>query len=344
MFRLHIPEPLTGVPLAQWFMPVPENMSYKKKLPPNFFETDVERVSDASQAVAIVLPNNFKNSLTTEAEAYVKKYADLGERVGVPVIVFSLGDFTDKAVFDPRVYTLRFSLYKHYVHPRDISIPNQTEDNARDGITLRSKRERPLVSFCGMGDLPTVRSWIGYQAKNFYCEVRALYNSNWRAKKLGVYWRRAAMRACSRSPLVDTHFIVRKTFSGNLTTIELDPAQARKEYLDSIVDSDFVIAPKGDGNYSNRFLKTLCMGRIPVVVDTDVVLPLEEVIDYSSIAVRVPMDRVHDTPRYIREFYDAVTDEEWHRRQQLARDTFETYLRQDSFLRYFFTERLSRLP
>jgi len=342
MFRLYIPEPFAGVPVVYWFKPLPEHMNYKKELPPNFFETEVERVSDASQAEAIVLPNNFKDPLTPEAQAYVKEYADLGERLHKPVCVFSLGDFTDKALFDSRVHVLRFSLYTDTASPHDISIPSLTEDNAMSGITVRPKQEKPRVSFCGMGDLPGWRSWA-LHFKNFGFDVRALWNSNWRARKLGIYWRQAAMRACSASTLVETLFIVRKTFSGSRRTIELDPAQARKEYLDSIINSDFVIAPKGDGNYSNRFVKTLCLGRFPVVVDTNIVLPLENVIDYSLISVRVPMNRVHETPKYIREFYDALTSEEWERRQHLARETFEKYLRQDSFLRYFFAKVLPEL-
>lgn len=342
MHRLYIPEPLAGVPLAHWFQPLPEHMNYKKELPPNFFKTEVERVKDVSAAEAIVLSNNFKDPLTLEAQKYVNMYADLGKRTGKPVCVFSLGDFTDKAVFDPRVYVLRLSLYKDLAGPRDISIPSLTEDNATSGITVRPKQEKPLVSFCGMGDLPGWRSRF-LHVKNFGFEVRALFNKNWRAHKLGIYWRQVAMRACERSPLVDTHFIIRRTFSGSKRTIELDPTQARKEYLDSIVNADFVIAPKGDGNYSNRFLKTLCLGRFPVLTDTNVVLPLEDVIDYSLISVRVPMNRVHETPEYIREFYDSLTLEEWQQRQQLARDVFEKYLRQDSFLRYFFTEVVPKL-
>lgn len=342
MVRLYIPEPLVNVPLAHWFQPLPEHMNYKKELPPNFFETEVERVSDAKEAHAIVLSNNFKDPLTDESRAHVKKYADLGERIGKPVCVLSLGDFTDEAVFDPRVYVLRLSLYKDLASPRDISLPSLTEDNATSGITFRPKNERPRVSFCGMGDLLGWRSWL-LRFKNFGFDIRAIFNENWCAHKLGVYWRQAAMRACERSSLVETHFIIRKTFSGNKRTIELDPVQARREYLDSIINSDFVIAPKGDGNYSNRFLKTLCLGRFPVLTDTNVVLPLEDVIDYSLISVRVPMNRVRETPTYIRKFYDSLTEEEWQQRQQLARDIFQKYLRQDSFLRYFFTEKLSKL-
>ncbi len=333
---LYIPEPLLGVELAAWFKPLPEGLLYKKELPPNFFAQEIERVPNAAHARAIVLPNNFK-SADSRIDEYVRRYADMAEEHHIPIYCFSLGDFTDKTRFDPRVRVFRHSIYRSQMRPQDISIPALTEDNAKEGILVRKKQRVPRVSFCGMGDLPTWQARAKYLAKIVFYECASLFDRNARAKKLGVYWRRAAMRACEMSPLVETHFIVRKTFSGHRKSIELDPAVARREYLESIIDSDFVLAPKGDGNYSNRFFKTLCMGRIPVVTDTDIVLPLEDVIAYEKIMVRVPMDRVHETPRYIREFYDALDEGEYERRQHLARETFEKYLRVDSFFRFFFT-------
>jgi hypothetical protein len=215
-------------------------------------------------------------------------------------------------------------------------MPTLIDDGGKKDISIRQKTEKPRVSFCGMAALPTLRNWTAYWAKNFYFEIRAIFNASWRARKLGVYWRRKSMRACAKSTLVNTFFIVRKTFSASSATIELDPTKARKDFIDSIIESDFVLAPKGDGNYSNRFLETLSLGRIPVLIDTDAVLPFEDRIDYEKIMVRVPMHEVSNTPRYIRAFYDALSQKEWESRQRLARETFKRYLRQDSFFNEFF--------
>ena len=157
-----------------------------------------------------------------------------------------------------------------------------------------------------------------------------------RARLIGVYWRRRMLNACRRSDLVQTLFIERNSFSGARRTIELDPMVARKEFVDSILNADFVLAPKGDGNYSNRFLEALNFGRIPVLLDTESVLPFEDTIEYEKIMVRVPMSEVAKTPDYIRDWYDRLTQEEWHERQRLARQTFEAYLRQDSFFTRYF--------
>jgi hypothetical protein len=334
---MHIPPALEDSPLAYWFVP-PKPGVFNEDFPPNFFETEVEHVAP-EHARAIVLPNNF-TKVGEKEKNYIAQFADLGEKLGVPVFVFCLGDFTDSIHFDPRVRVLTYSVYRTTLEANKIVMPTLTEDSAKAGIVVRQKQEVPVVSFCGQGGYKTHKQYVAYYIKVTLGIVAGFFKPVAKAHIVGVYWRKRLMKACESSRLVKTLFIVRKSFSGAHRTIELDPKQARQEYLDSIVEADFVLAPKGDGNYSNRFLKTLCMGRIPVLVDTDVVLPFEDRIDYEKIMVRIPMNDVANAPKYIRAFYDALSEEEWQKRQQLARETFENYLRQESFFRYFFTNAL----
>lgn len=305
-------------------------------MPPNFFEREATYVLP-KEARAIVLPNNF-TFINAEVEQYIARYANEAEKLGIPLFIFSCGDFTDTLAFDSRAYVFRVSLYGSTKGVRDISIPTLTEDLGAEGITFRNKSDVPVVSFCGQAGYQTRVQWVKYYIKVFVRLAAATIKPSLRARLIGVYWRRKVLVACRNSTLVRTLFIMRNSFSGARRTIELDPKVARSEFIQSIKDADFVLAPKGDGNYSNRFLEALSLGRIPVLLDTDMVLTLEETIDYSKVIVRVPMGRVDDTPRYVREFYDALTEKEWQERQKLARETFEKYLRQDSFFTYFFTE------
>ena len=336
---MYCPEPCESAPLYPAFnFKYPAKASagglFKERVPPNFFERDA-RLVPLAEARAVVLPNNFLHA-TADAWQYITRYADMAEGRGIPLFVFSCGDFTDKLAFDPRAYIFRTSLYGAAKGPRDISIPTLTEDLGAGGIVLRPKHKLPTVSFCGQAGYQSGKQRAKYYVKVFLYLAAAAFKPSLRARTIGVYWRRKALAACRRSTLVRSLFIIRNSFSGARRTIELDPAQARKEFTDSIRNADFVLAPKGDGNYSNRFLEALSMGRIPVLIDTDMVLTLEDHIDYAKIMVRVPMNRVGDTAKYIRDFYDPLTDEEWQARQRLARETFEKYLRQDSFFTYFF--------
>jgi hypothetical protein len=338
--RIYTPEPLPHHNIYQAFLfrYAPELESkglFKEHLPINFFKDEVSYMEDPHEADVIVLPNNF-TYLDEKTGEYIKKYADMAETMKKPLHIFSCGDLTDTLEFDPRARVFRYSIYKSQMCPQDISIPTISEDLGREGIVFREKSILPIVSFCGKAGFSSSREWFATFLRRIKYEIQGIFSPNSRARIRGVYWRIWALKVCEYSLLIKTLFIVRKTFSGAVRTIELSPEQARKEFVRSIAESDFVLAPKGDGNYSNRFLEAFSMGRIPILIDTDVVLPFEDRIDYTKIIVRIPMNSVSQTPQHIREFYDALTPQEWKERQKLARTTFEVYLRQDSFFRQFF--------
>lgn len=331
--RVHIPEPLTGVDLAPWFRPQGGEALFVRNARSTFFETVSRAVPE--EASAIVLPHNFLRP-GAAAHAYIAQYADLGEKLNIPVIVFSLGDHSDVLSFDPRVKVLRLSAYRSSVGPQDVVMPTLTEDLGAEHFELRAKQEIPTVSFCGRAAFNSPRERLASWVRRLKYEAVGILKPKEQARIRGIFWRQWMMRACGNSTLVKTLFIVRRTFSGALRTIEVFPEQARTDFIKSIKDADFVLAPKGDGNYSNRFLEALSMGRIPVVVDTDIVLPFEDTIDYSKIMVRVPMERVHETPRLVAEFYKGLDEEGWQERQRLARETFVQHLSVDAFFKHFF--------
>lgn len=339
MIKFFTPEPLQGFHIVPhfFFKFAPErtlgglftdNRTYS-------FFAKLDYVDAPEQADAIVLPNNF-TSLNDTARAYVARYADLAERFGKPLYLFSFGDYADTLQFDPRATVFRHSLYGTTRTPKDISVPTLTQDLGAEGITLRHKEEKPIVSFVGKAGFGTLRETIASYVKYLYYSAIGFFDPVQCARIRGIFWRRWMMKACTGSAYITTRFISRKTFSGATRTIEVSPETARKDFLESIIESDFVLAPKGDGNYSNRFLEVLSLGRIPVFVDTDTILPFSEKIEYKKITVRIPMSDVQNTPKYIRDFYDSLHEEEWQARQRLARETYAQYLFQDAFWEHFF--------
>jgi hypothetical protein len=85
-------------------------------------------------------------------------------------------------------------------------------------------------------------------------------------------------------PKLETHFIRRAEFfngkPGDKQTIE--------EYENNLKSSEFVFCLRGTGNYSIRFYESLKGGRIPVIINDDIVMPFKEgLIDWPSICVIV---------------------------------------------------------
>ena len=52
-----------------------------------------------------------------------------------------------------------------------------------------------------------------------------------------------------------------------------------------MINSHFNVCNRGHGNFSMRFYQTLSAGRIPLLLNTDILLPFEEEIDWENIII-----------------------------------------------------------
>ena len=77
------------------------------------------------------------------------------------------------------------------------------------------------------------------------------------------------------------NFIIRQGFWAP----EIDKKQAQLEYFENMENNIFTFCMRGAGNFSYRFYETLMMGRIPIFIDTDCVLPFEELINFSDVGL-----------------------------------------------------------
>lgn len=58
--------------------------------------------------------------------------------------------------------------------------------------------------------------------------------------------------------------------------------------LPELLNSTFVLVPRGDMPYAYRLIEALAFGAIPVVLSDEYILPFSELLDWPSFAVRWP--------------------------------------------------------
>ena len=306
----------------------------------------LERVFLPEDADFLVIPHYF--SSIKDKKEYLQAFVELSKKYNKKITVFAYGDAEVKVSL-PNATIFRYAHYRNEIQKNEIVGPCQVYDSATlkdDLFFLRSKsfditrdrQEKPVVSFCGWGGLGTFRQKTRYFAGILPWDVRTylLFDKHAEVHKQGIYWRKKALRALSGSSLVETSFVVRDFYSANKNTIKGNLADLRKEYVENIQNSDFVLTPRGDSNMAIRFYEALVLGRVPVVIDTDWVLPLEDKINYRDFVVFVPYTDIKNTDRYIREFWDRLSNEEFHAVQRRARETFMQYLKFDSYFRFIF--------
>lgn len=110
--------------------------------------------------------------------------------------------------------------------------------------------------------------------------------------------------------------------------------QDKIRYVKHLEAVTYVICPRGIENFSIRVYEALKYGRVPVIIDTEMVLPTE--IDWDRLAIRIPYERLNDAYDIILHDYRSRSAGEFLARQQAA---FSTMTELDSM--QWLTSRLT---
>ena len=111
-----------------------------------------------------------------------------------------------------------------------------------------------------------------------------------------------------RNVAADFDIVERQSFEGT--------EQEICEYKKHLKENTYIICARGSENYSFRLYETLNYGRIPVIVDTEMVLPKE--INWERLSIVVP----YNGYKSLEGIYDAIL------RDYESRSANEFFLRQ----------------
>lgn len=97
---------------------------------------------------------------------------------------------------------------------------------------------------------------------------------------------------------------------------------AKDRYARAMLATTYVLCPRGSENFSFRQYEALQAGRVPVIVDTDMVLP--DAVPWKDVAVVVPYDRLDRIADIIAEDYRRHDAAAFLHRQRRALEVAET--------------------
>jgi hypothetical protein len=286
-----------------------------------FFE-----LAPLESADLVVFPREWQASLADD----IAETAQEGWAAGKPTVVFLGSD--DYAPIPDAALALETSLYRSRRQPNEFAQPAWSEDfvTAHLGgiLPVRRKRRKPVVGFCGLA--PRRRRLVEKLRGN--------------TTEGGI--RRRALGLLRAHDSIQTNFVERANFLGGaLTSGRLNVEtmrRARLEYVQNMVDSDYMLCARGAGNFSYRLYETLSCGRIPVFVDTDCVLPLDFAADWPAHCVWVDEQELDSIGDRVAEFNEALGDGEFVDLQRECRRFWERYVAPEAFFAHFH-EHLARV-
>ena len=287
----------------------------------------VELVGSLDEAEVACLPSDwcgYDSDTRPDAVAFIERAAAAGKSVGVWV-------FGDDEYDLPWSNVIQFQHAFRRSRPARTTrrvLPSMFADLAGpvyDGrLAVLPKGDAPLVGFCGQAGSSPVEE-----------TKRAIHKARMRALRLArrtdavpepwpshVRMRRRLLDALATDDRIHTRFLLRDQYRGGLTgwrNINDPLPTARQEYYDNIHDTQYTLCVRGGGNFSLRLYETLCLGRIPLVVDADGILPWPDDPFWHEVALVVPVADAGSLGDRLLAHHARAGEAEWADRQARAR-------------------------
>jgi hypothetical protein len=305
----------------------------------SFFE-----MSSLTEADFAVMPAPWERVMhDKEARELALQFASKSKQAGKRTVVYFCSDSNNEVPIENSVI-LRTSFFSSTRKFNEFALPAWSEDllhrYAGGSISVRKKKEKPVVGFCGHAKTPTLKWKIKNLWRNAVNPTGA-ENRQETVPLLGATIRARALRALADSSEVETNFVVRDRFHGGALLadggVDFDRMQmTRLEFVQNLVESDYILCVRGAGNFSYRLYETLCCGRIPVFINTDCVLPYDFAIDWSKYCVWVEQTELPRIAEKVAEFHRNLSPEDFEDLQHNCRKLWEKWLSPQGFFANFF--------
>jgi hypothetical protein len=212
----------------------------------------------------------------------------------------------------------------------------------RNDIVPREKKAKPVVGFCGHASF-SIPKFFYERAMLTQINAKRAFVGDFKFEPLfsSAFERAQLLDTISKSPEIDTNFILRHRYRAGAAT-EAERSRTTVEYFNNMINSDYVLCLRGSGNFSVRLYETLMMGRIPIFVNTDCILPLDEEIDWKEHVVWVEWQERKQIASLITAFHNKLTQSEFVRMQRTNRELWREKLTLGYFLRRFIERQSAR--
>jgi len=226
------------------------------------------------------------------------------------------GDFGTDFGFFEHILFFRMGGFKSQLPSNNKSIPVSLSDHFeriynQTAIDVREKQRYPVIGFCGHATLyftKKVKENLKFMRENLKRFFQKPFRKDYEPLFASAFERAKLLKSFEASSAVETNFIYRENYRGGAHSEE-ERTKTTLEYYDNIKNSDYVLCVRGAGNFSVRLYETLMMGRIPIFVNTDCLLPFEDTILWTDHVVWVEWVDRKNIANIVTDFHNMLSDE-----------------------------------
>ncbi|UFH35700.1 hypothetical protein [Flavobacterium acetivorans] len=280
----------------------------------------------------VIVPVDIAYFFKNNKQNWLFEFIDNANEQKKKVWVYSAGDFG--ITLKKNIYTFRLGGFASKINEQTFIMPAY----ALDPYTLLSNEFKPLakpklpkIGFVGhathsfMGLLKEYLIYLNLNCKRIfkldYFDLQCFY-------PIG-YKRYQFLKQLQENKLIECDFIFRKKHRAGAKTAQR-LKETTLEFFTNMYHCPYTFCLRGAGNFSVRFYETLAMGRIPLVINTDIQLPLEDFISWDKHCVLANEDNFMEV---LINFHQNISNEDFERIQLNNRNLWEATLHREAYFK-----------
>ena len=281
-------------------------------------EDDFELVASIDLAKFVIIPFSINSYFIQNIAHELTSLNEDCKKHNIKAYGFVVDDFGIAFQDYSNIIYLRANGFKSQLSSQNKGFPIALSDHfqklfGKENITPNQKKELPRIGFCGHANssfLKRIKELLIFGRENAKRFLKNPIRNDWEPLFSSAFQRSQLLKKMADSSLLETNFIYRDQYRAGAKN-KADLEKTTLEYFENIYHSDYVLCIRGAGNYSVRFYETLMMGRIPIFVNTDCLLPFEDIIDWNKHVVFVEWKDRNAIASIVSDFHSKLSNQEF---------------------------------
>ena len=287
-------------------------------------------VNTIEDSDVVIVPVQIAYFFENNKQKWLYDFIDEAKRSKKIVWVYTAGDFG--ITIDADVYTFRLGGFDSKLGKKTFIVPSLIMDTYQTfnfNFQPITKSFLPSIGFVGHADGSVIKwgkeflIFIYHNLKRINKRVFDDYQSFYPSS----IKRYQFLMALQNNNQIETNFIFRKKYRAGAKTEE-EKVKTTFEFFENIYNNPYTFCLRGAGNFSVRFYETLAMGRIPVIIDTDIRLPLNEIINWESHCL---ITKGHDFVDQLIDFHSTISEDDFEKMQINNRNLWLSSLNREGY-------------
>jgi hypothetical protein len=303
-------------------------------------ESNYTEVSSIQNCQVAIYPQKAFDPETLELDSSVFDAATEAEKYHKPLIIDAASD-SDVFLDIPTAHILRSGLYKSLKKIFETECPfwsNYRTKNSLDSLDILPKGKKPAIGFCGttssLGKLSNISKILLPTpiTKSVLAQGKLARQVDIKLREgMSLQLREKAIKILSSDKRLASYFDISDPRQSYYFKNESNRMMLENLFVENMNKCDYSLCVRGTGNYSGRFYMALNAGRIPVVFDTDIVIPWEDKLHLIKVSVN-SLEKIGDL---ILEHFEQTTEQELRIMKLENRAAYHQFLAPEKFLTNF---------